>query len=206
MAKIIHLVGPSGTGKTSVHKALTPLLQGIGYEVVPLVEPGPLREQIKEYKKSPHRNPYTEALLFAADRSLLYAQDVLPRLHEPNVLFTFARGLPDSVVYQGMMQGLTSKVVLNLNQGIPPSDVYIALVVYGNEGHRRIVERSTQTGQPISPNETPEAINRLTQHYYSLNSHFPTLKIIDTTSCSLEEVTQQCFAHILAEIKDRRSQ
>ncbi|GEM_PF-6361076 len=201
MAKIIHLIGPSGTGKSSVHRGLTPLLEQRGYAVVPLVEPGPLREQIQQYKQSPHRHSFTEALLYAADRSLLYAKEVLPRLHEPQVLFTFARGLPDSLVYQGIIGGVDPKEIIRLNRLIPPSDVSIALLVEGQVGHARVLERQRTTGEPVSSNETPEAINRLTQGYLQLRrDYLPGLNIVDTTHSSLDAVTQQCFDLILREI------
>lgn len=201
MAKIIHLIGPSGTGKSSVHRSLTPLLEQSGYAVVPLVEPGPLREQIQQYRKSPHCHPLTESLLYAADRSLLYAKEVLPCLHEPRVLFTFARGLPDSLVYQGIIGGVDPKEIMKLNKLIPPSDVYIALLVNGQVGHARVLERQRTTGEPVSPNEMPEAIDRLTRGYLQLRrDYLPDLNTVDTTHLSLDEVIQQCFALILRKI------
>lgn len=196
MAKLIHLVGPSGTGKTSVHKSLTSLIEQLDYEVVPLVEPGPLREQISTYKKSPYHNVFTEALLFAADRSLLYASEVFPRLDDPNVVFTFARGLPDSLVYQGIIGGVSPEIILHLNHAIPPSDLYLVLLVEGSVGHARVLERQKKTGEPISRNETPEAIDRLAQGYRQLDRYFPSIQIIDTTRLTLEQTTQLCLGHI----------
>lgn len=201
MAKIIHVVGTSGSGKSTVLEMLRRSIEEEGYSVETIKEPGPLRSLAKSYRsESPeNRNPFVEAAIFAVDRFITYKTVVAPKIDNDNLVFLFDRGLPDSVVYQGIMGGVDVNSILNMNSSIPKSDLYLCLVVDGKTGHGRINERKLANGEPITYDEIPERINQLSEAYKRVaKQYFANMHVIDTTDMSVGMVFNRCIAHVSA--------
>ncbi|MFH1802729.1 MAG: hypothetical protein ABH864_04775 [archaeon] len=199
VAKLIHLVGSSGTGKGSVHKYLVGYLRGQGGSVVELVEPPePFHQFIKNYRLRPDKDALVEAAMFATARLWLYETQVMPRLEDPNLVFLSDRGLLDSFVYQGVLGGVGVETVQRLNQHVPLPDLAIGLIVDGVEGNRRVLERRGATGEALSANETAAGIARVSNAYAGIGFTFPDMnyRTIDTTSMTLDEVKDVARSYV----------
>ena len=196
MAKLINIIGPSGSGKSTVHEQISSRLKESGYKVEPLSEPNSLRELAKSYRLEEGRNPWTETAIYTVDRFIMYREKIMPRMKDDGLIFLLERGLPDTIVYQGMIGQVDIASILKMNSSIPSSDLYLALVVEGKEGHARVLGRSSETGEAISQNETAERIEELSDCYRMLSSYLKNLKIIDTTNLSLTEVIDKCMSEI----------
>ncbi len=196
MGKIIQIVGPSGSGKTSVQDGIREGLLEIGYNVTRIVEPGPWSEEVKNYRLNPDKDPKIEAMLFAFDRLTNYLRNVTPEINLPGRVFVSARGLADFYVYQGMQGEVPVEELEELSEFVPTPNMTLCLVVDGEVGARRCRERHEETGEPLSPNETPERINLLTSYYQRLDDHFANVHLIDTTETTVDEVVDQCLDYI----------
>lgn len=196
MAKLIHIVGSSGSGKTTVHSRINQHLHQNDYEVIELIEPGPLREIALQYRIREDKDALIEAAIFSSDRFVTYHRHVFPRIDENNLIFSFARGLPDTYVYQGFLGGVDLDLIRKMNIYIPHSDIYIVLIVDGKVGHQRIVERHEQGGDTPSRNEMPDRINMISGYYRRLEDYFRNYHVLDTTSMTREEVFDECIKKI----------
>lgn len=196
MAKLINIIGPSGSGKSTVHEQLSLRLKESGYKVESLSEPNSLRDLAKSYRLEEGRNPWTETAIYTTDRLIMYREKILPRMKEDGLIFMLERGLPDTIVYQGMLGQVDIASILKMNSSIPCSDLYLALIVEGKEGHARVLGRSSETGEGISQNETAEKIDELSDCYRTLSSYLKNLHIIDTTNLKLDEVIDRCMGKI----------
>ena len=87
MSKLIQLVGPSGTGKSDIVNRLYSWIQSKGLKVEKLVEPGPLRGFIKDYRLKENKSSLVETALFTTDRLMLYQNVVEPRKNERDLVF-----------------------------------------------------------------------------------------------------------------------
>lgn len=194
MSKIIQVCGTSGTGKSTIFQSLSSRLESDGYQVTKIVEPGPLRELAKSYRLRRDGNPWTEAAIFATDRIMTY-DALMPLSEDQKAIYLSERGIADSLVYQGLVEGIPIEILLKLNQNIPKPDLVICLTVNGIEGHRRVVERNTRTGERLSPNESADRIDLLGRSYMRLPSFLPTwnIKLLDTTNKRPEEVLENCY-------------
>ncbi len=196
MAKLINIIGPSGSGKSTVHEQLSLRLKESGYKVESLSEPNSLRYLAKSYRLEEGRNPWTEAAIYTTDRLIMYREKIIPRMKEDGLIFLLERGLPDTIVYQGMLGQVDIASILKMNSSIPSPDLYLALIVEGKEGHSRVLGRSAETGEAISPNETAEKIEELSDCYRMLSSYLKNLHVIDTTNLRLDEVIDGCMRKI----------
>ena len=110
---LITLEGIDGAGKTTVAAALAETLGA-----VLLREPGgvALSERIRALVKDPalHVDPRAEALLYAAARAQLVAEQLRPRL-EAGETVVLDRFVDSSLAYQGAGRGLGVEEVRRLN-------------------------------------------------------------------------------------------
>ncbi len=196
MAKLIQIVGTSCSGKNSVHDGVVRFIEERGFEVVRLQEPGPLEEFVRAYRRRSDKNPWTEAALFTADRIMLYDTKVFPRWKDESLVFSSVRGLPDTVVYQGLMGGVDVEVIMKMNAVIPSADLCLVLIVDGDLGHQRALQREQEGGETPSPSESPERINALARHYLRLPEFFPNVHHVDTTHLTKGEVLDACVAKV----------
>lgn len=194
MAKIVHVVGTSDTGKETVTKSIVKRLTNKGYEAIRLQEPGPLRDLAKSYRLRINKSPWTEAAIFTTDRLMLYNEKVFPRIKEKNLLFIFDRGLPETVIYQGILGGVDISNIFLMNSEIPPSDIYVCLTVEGRIGYERALKKQRETGEAPSRNETPESIDVLADSYKKyLPRYFDNVHFIDTSNITIDQTVELCY-------------
>ncbi len=197
VAKIIQIVGSSGTGKSTVSAMLESRLRNEGRTVERIYEPGPLREFIMKYRTRAGKSPWAEAALFASDRTILYSNHL--RANQEGLIFVSDRGIYDSVVYQGLMGGVDLEVLKKMNSAVPWPDWGFALTVEGKTGYERIMQahRTSRTDE-VSRNETEEKINELSNRYRSLPVLFPDKKIylIDTTAIDESSVVDAIISKL----------
>ncbi len=194
MAKIIQIVGPSGSGKSQLQGLLTNWLVDSGFKVKRIIEPGPLRDLSKSYLLRGDKDPLTEAYIFSLDRLMTYCESVFPRINEQDLYFLSDRGLFDTFVYQGLLGGVNPETIRLLNSRIPFPDLTLVLTVRGDVGSSRVHRRSDVTMETTSRNEEADRIDLLSKYYGSLQSLFPNLQMetLDTSDLTLEEVFLHC--------------
>ncbi|MEK6947947.1 MAG: hypothetical protein AABX19_01770 [Nanoarchaeota archaeon] len=193
-ATIIQLVGTSNSGKGVTQKVLAHRLRADKYQVVEVTEPGPLRSLAKAYRLRQDKDPWVETAVFSTDRLMTYQDVVIPRLNEDGLVFLSDRGLPDTIVYQGMMGGVDIDKIIKMNSNIPQADLYLVLIVDGQIGYARALKKLSETGEQPSKNETPGAIDRLAGYYKKLGMHLEgNIQIIDTTNLTIDEVVERSY-------------
>ena len=202
MSKLIHIIGTSGSGKDSVHPILNKKLTADGYEVINIVEPGPLRDLAKSYRLRENKNPYTELAIFSTDRLITFIDKIENRLNDKieskNLIYLSARGILDTYVYQGLLGGVDFDIIAKFNKHIPMPDLTLCLTCDPEVAYDRIRERSLKTGEPISKNETPERIRLLRDFYNDLKKCFTNLNIkyINTTKFTIDKTANLCYNKI----------
>ena len=115
----VTIEGPEGSGKSSVTKRVTEMLEKEGYEVVLTREPGgtPIAEEIRNVildKKNTKMDGMTEALLYAASRRQHLVEKVWPLSKEGKIVIS-DRFIDSSLAYQGGARGLGIDHILALN-------------------------------------------------------------------------------------------
>jgi dTMP kinase len=121
--------GIDRSGKTTQAGMLT---EALGDEALGVREPGgtPAGERVRELLKDPsvELSPEAEALLFAAARSELVAEVILPALSEGKVVVS-DRFLDSSLAYQGGARGLGIEDVERVNhfatRGLKPDLTFL---------------------------------------------------------------------------------
>ncbi|MET0810524.1 MAG: dTMP kinase [Thermoleophilaceae bacterium] len=121
--------GIDRSGKTTQAGMLT---EALGDEALGVREPGgtPAGEKVRELLKDPsvELSPEAEALLFAAARSELVAEVILPALSEGKVVVS-DRFLDSSLAYQGGARGLGIEDVERVNhfatRGLKPDLTFL---------------------------------------------------------------------------------
>jgi dTMP kinase len=116
-ARYIALEGIEGTGKSTVALRLAEHLRGSGREVIVVREPGgtPPGEGIRDLLlHGDDLEPWTEALLFAAQRAQLAAEVVRPALAAGTWVIS-DRTVYSSLAYQGGGRGLGVEQVRAVN-------------------------------------------------------------------------------------------
>jgi dTMP kinase len=116
--RLITVEGVDGAGKTTLVDALAAALHARGREVTVLREPGgvELSERIRALVKDPRIavNPRAEALLYAAARAQLVAEQLEPRLAAGDWLL-LDRFVDSSLAYQGAGRDLGVDAIRRLN-------------------------------------------------------------------------------------------
>jgi dTMP kinase len=102
--KVIVFEGVDGVGKTTVAKALVERLKSEGHEASFFAQPseGPIGRLIRENHSAGRSNLHPDdvsALLFAADRMLLFYRDITPRVERGEIVVC-DRHVFSSFVYQ----------------------------------------------------------------------------------------------------------
>lgn len=115
----VTIEGPEGSGKSSVTKKVTEMLEKDGLEVVLTREPGgtPISEEIRNVildKKNTNMDSMTEALLYAASRRQHLVEKIWPLSKEGKIVIS-DRFIDSSLAYQGGARGLGIDKILSLN-------------------------------------------------------------------------------------------
>lgn len=110
--------GVDGAGKSTIVRAVADVLDGAGRDVVTVREPGgtEIGEEIRKLLlHGEDMAPWTEALLFAAQRAQLAAEVVAPALARGAVVVS-DRTYYSSLAYQGAARGLGVPAVRAVNE------------------------------------------------------------------------------------------
>ena len=204
MAYLIQVTGTSGTGKASLIPQLAEMIAKAGYTVENILEPGPLRSFIKQYRLRTDKNPWEEAALFTADRLINYEEKgIISRMKEKDLVFLSERSFADTLVYQGLLGGVDLGVILKQNARIPSPDLTLCLTVSGAEGYRRVQQRFSRGGEQPTPTEKPESIDLLAGYFRIAKDKFPQLnmEMIDTTNLNENQVIESCYEKVKRIIK-----
>jgi dTMP kinase len=142
--RLITVEGLDGAGKTTL---VTGIAERLGRPVTVLREPGgvELAERIRRLVKDPDMriDPRAEALLYAAARAQLVAEQVEPRLARGEWVL-LDRFVDSSLAYQGAGRGLGVEAIRALNAfgtgGLEP-DRTLLLRVSPTEGRERLTGR-----------------------------------------------------------------
>ncbi len=115
--------GIEGSGKSTQLKSLKLYLEGLGFRVIVLREPGgttfgeKLREAILASEQALH--PIAEAYLFASSRAQLLNQVILKELSKEKTVVICDRYIDSSIAYQGHARGLGAETILKIHE-LPP--------------------------------------------------------------------------------------
>ncbi len=119
MSLYVALEGIEGTGKSTLSRLLADALRQEGHEVLTVREPGgtPAAESIRHVLLSADYQvePWTEALLFAAQRAQLAAEVIRPALAGGAIVIG-DRSVYSSLAYQGIGRGLGLDEVRTVNE------------------------------------------------------------------------------------------
>ncbi len=145
--RLITIEGLDGAGKTTLVAGLTRELAARGRELMVLREPGgvELSERIRALVKDPELavDPRAEALLYAAARAQLVAEQLVPLLEEGQWVL-LDRFVDSSLAYQGAGRGLGVERIRSLNElatgGLTP-DRTLLLRIDPAVGRARITDR-----------------------------------------------------------------
>ena len=145
--RLITVEGLDGAGKTTLVAGLTRELAARGRELLVLREPGgvELSERIRELVKDPGRtvDPRAEALLYAAARAQLVAEQLVPLLDAGRWVL-LDRFVDSSLAYQGAGRALGIEEIRALNAfatgGLTP-DRTLLLRIDPAVGRARIADR-----------------------------------------------------------------
>ena len=188
--RYIALEGIEGAGKSTIQDYLVGALSSDGYEVVTVREPGGTStgERIRRLLlDGEDMAPWTEALLFAAQRSQL-AQEVIRPALDRGAWVIGDRSVYSSLAYQGGGRELGIDAVRRVNQaglGSTWPDLVIVLVVDPEAGLARQEGADRIGGQGV---EFQQAVARI---YGELASAEPDRVALVDASGSLGEVAEQ---------------
>jgi dTMP kinase len=144
----VALEGGEGAGKSTVAALLGARLRAAGHEVVLVREPGGtvIGDRIRDLVlHGEQMTPWTEAMLFAAQRAQLAAEVISPALADGAIVVA-DRSYYSSLAYQGFGRDLGVDLVRMVNeaglQGVVP-DLVVVLLVEPEEGlaRQRVVDR-----------------------------------------------------------------
>ena len=146
--RLITVEGLDGAGKTTLVAGLTRELSTRGRELLVLREPGgvELSERIRLLVKDPELavHPRAEALLYAAARAQLVAEQLVPLLEDGQWVL-LDRFVDSSLAYQGAGRGLGVERIRTLNElataGLTP-DRTLLLRIDPAVGRARIADRA----------------------------------------------------------------
>ena len=199
--------GTEGGGKSTQTQRLSGRLQGLGFEVVTLREPGgtPIGEEIRHtLKHSPHNGamtPEAELLLMNASRAQLVREVIQPALNRGAVVLC-DRFYDSTIVYQGYGRGLDPDSVRSIiefavGETHPDITLLLSLPVSISEDRRAL--RSKQPEAPVRDRfeeADRDFFLRVEQGYQDLAASDPDrIKVIDATQ-TVEKVEADIWAQV----------
>ena len=201
----ITVEGPEGSGKSSVTKEVTKLLEKDGYTVILTREPGgtPISEEIRNVildKKNTDMDPMTEALLYAASRRQHLVEKVWPLSKEGKIVIS-DRFLDSSLAYQGGARGLGIDKILSLNMfatdGFYP-DLTLLFDIDPELGLKRIAKNADREVNRLDL-EKIEFHKSVRQTFLDLSKRFSDRYVVLDASKDFNEVVNDAYKVI----KDR---
>ncbi len=201
----ITVEGPEGSGKSSVTKEVTKLLEKDGYTVILTREPGgtPISEEIRNVildKKNTDMDPMTEALLYAASRRQHLVEKVWPLSKDGKIVIS-DRFLDSSLAYQGGARGLGIDKILSLNMfatdGFYP-DLTLLFDIDPELGLKRIAKNADREVNRLDL-EKIEFHKSVRQTFLDLSKRFSDRYVVLDASKDFNEVVNDAYKVI----KDR---
>lgn len=201
----VTIEGPEGSGKSSVTKRVTEILEKEGYEVVFTREPGgtPISEEIRNVildKANTKMDGMTEALLYAASRRQHLVEKIWP-LSKAGKIVISDRFIDSSLAYQGGARGLGIDKILDLNMyatdGYFP-DLTLLFDIEPELGLARIAANSNREVNRLDL-EKLDFHKKVRTTFLELAKRFPKRYVVIDASQSFEKVIQDAYHAI----KDR---
>lgn len=201
----VTIEGPEGSGKSSVTKKVTEMLEKEGFCVVLTREPGgtPIAEQIRNVildKQNTKMDGMTEALLYAASRRQHLVEKVWPLSKEGKIVIS-DRFLDSSLAYQGGARGLGIDRILELNQyatdGYYP-DLTLLFDIEPELGLARISANSSREVNRLDL-EKIDFHRNVRNTFLALAKRFPDRYVVLDASKPFDEVVKVAYKTI----KDR---
>lgn len=198
----VTIEGPEGSGKSSVTKKVTELLEKEGYSVVLTREPGgtPISEEIRNVildKKNTKMDGMTEALLYAASRRQHLVEKVWPLSKEGKIVIS-DRFLDSSLAYQGGARGLGIDRILDLNMfatdGYYP-DLTLLFDIEPEMGLARISANANREVNRLDL-EKLEFHKNVRKTFLELAKRFPERYAVIDASKPFDEVVQEAYKTI----------
>jgi dTMP kinase len=170
--------GIEGSGKSTQIQKLSAYFQSLGYDVLVLREPGgsifgeKLREALLTSNVPLH--PMAEAFCFAASRSQLLTEKVLPHLDKHKSIVILDRYMDSSIAYQGFARGLGLETIVKLHE-YPPLNQRPDLTIYLKIDLKTSEERQRLRGneKDYFEKENQHFYQKLIDGYDACASHFP---------------------------------
>lgn len=130
MGIFVSVEGIDGSGKTTIVNAVASSLRQRGIKVYTTKEPsnseiGKLIRSWALKKNTPMPHPSIYALLFVADRTMHYMNEVSPSLLRNDVVIS-ERYMESTIAYQGAL-GVSLDWLIQLHKYVPPADLVIIL-------------------------------------------------------------------------------
>jgi dTMP kinase len=196
---LIALEGIDGSGKTTLARTLSAVLQAEGYPVILTREPGgtELGKNIRAVvQHSPVRpQPKSEFLLFAADRAHHIETLVKPALAQKKIVIS-DRMSDSSLAYQGYGRGVDIDMIEQINRwamdGIQP-DITIYVKVDPQTAHERTAHRGELSN---FEQEKRDFFERVVRGFEVIFHNRKDVLVIDGLQ-SPEKVAAQTFAKLM---------
>ncbi len=204
----VTIEGPEGSGKSSVTKRVTELLEKEGLEVILTREPGgtPIAEEIRNVildKANTKMDSMTEALLYAASRRQHLVEKVWPLSKEGKIVIS-DRFIDSSLAYQGGARGLGIDRVLALNMFATDGYFPELTLLFDLEpeiGLARIAANKNREVNRLDL-EKIEFHKSVRRTFLDLAKRFPDRYVVLDASKSFDEVVNDAYKAI----KDRLAQ
>ncbi len=143
--KFIDIEGIDGSGTTTHAKRLVEHLNARGISAHLTSEPSQnnIGKFLREALRDGTLDPDTDALLFAADRTEHTLKEILPRIHDGNIVVSH-RYLLSSVCYQSAKSDVDPKWIFAINRKAIEPDLTIILDIDPRASMARIADRQVK--------------------------------------------------------------
>ena len=195
--KIIGLLGPNGSGKTTVINAIAEKLGLMGYKVKVTREPtnSILGEFVRKYAEG-HKGLST-ACMVTADRYEHIKNEIEPMLYDGNIVIT-DRYILSSLILQ-RMDGVNADYIMDLNALIIRPDLQVTIMADVGTLQKRLSDRAELTRF--------EKNNRSDEELYYMEKGIEILKkngisVLEINNCTeLDKNVDTIVEHIVKEVK-----
>lgn len=199
----ISIEGPDGSGKSSVIRELSQLLEATGQELVLTREPGgsPIAERIREVildVDHVQMDAKTEALLFAASRRQHLVETILPAVAAGKIVIS-DRFVDSSLAYQGVARQIPMEEIWRINafaieDHMP--ELTLLIDVPAEVGLERIYQAQGKRQFDRLDREDIAFHHRVREAFLQLAEGNERFALIDGSQ-SITDVAQQCYQVML---------
>ncbi len=119
---------------------------------------------------------------------------ILPAMNDGNVVIT-ERYWESSKIYAPIL-GSNQLFIENLIRLFPNPDVYIYMDIDPEVSYQRVLDRSSQTGQPITPKESLDIMIKAREKYLEFVNNTSNCLFVDVREKSPKEIHQQVIAFV----------